>query len=145
MNLFRTCIHVRPSPLHSLWSHCVQPSSESLKSDATAVARHLVENVGIEELVIHGESIGGMAAAGASKALTEKLNKNSGISLLICDRTFCNLEAVAQRLIGEVAFCHGVYVCTLFLESDAYVFRHRGLDGKRNTTPYTFLEYGCCK
>jgi len=77
-----------------------KPSSESLKSDATAVARHLVENVGIDELVIHGESIGGMAAAGASRVLTEKSNNNSGVSLLICDRTFCNLEAVAQRLIG---------------------------------------------
>ncbi len=81
----------------------MKPSSESLKADATAVARHLVENVGIDQLVIHGESIGGMAAAGASRALTEKVNNHSGVSLLICDRTFCNLEAVAQRLIGERA------------------------------------------
>lgn len=58
------------------------------------------------QLIIHGESIGGMAAAGAARALTEKgkpdiTTGRSSVSLLICDRTFCNLEAVAQRLVGE--------------------------------------------
>ncbi|KAL7533203.1 hypothetical protein ACHAXR_005101, partial [Thalassiosira sp. AJA248-18] len=83
-----------------------KPSSESLKSDAAAVARHLVDVVGVDELIIHGESIGGMAAAGAARALTAtKATTTTAIpkltTLLICDRTFCNLEAVAQRLVGQ--------------------------------------------
>ena len=89
----------------------MKPSSESLKLDATAVARHLLEDVGVDQLIIHGESIGGMAAAGAARALTATSNfhaetKGGTVSLLICDRTFCNLEAVAQRLIGR-------YICTI--------------------------------
>jgi hypothetical protein len=50
--------------------------------------------------VIHGESIGGVAAAGAARKLTESPFLKDKVSLLICDRTFCNLEAVAQRLVG---------------------------------------------
>ena len=75
------------------------PSSESLKADATDVATYIVENIGVDQLIIHGESIGGMSAAGAARALTES-GRNDTISLLICDRAFCNLNAVAQRLVG---------------------------------------------
>lgn len=78
-----------------------KPSSESLKLDALAVARYLVDVVGVDELIIHGESIGGMAAAGAARTLsTTRANPNSSL-LLICDRTFSNLEGVAQRLVGR--------------------------------------------
>jgi hypothetical protein len=86
-----------------------KPSSESLKLDATSVARHIVDVIGVDELVIHGESIGGMAAAGAARELTtvkpsssQHSNNDTTTSIvLVCDRTFCNLEAVAQRLIGR--------------------------------------------
>ena len=78
-----------------------KPSSESLKSDAAVVARYLVDVVGVDELIIHGESIGGMAAAGAARALTAITGVPKVSALLICDRTFCNLEAVAQRLVGK--------------------------------------------
>jgi len=89
-----------------------KPSSESLKSDAAAVAHHIVDVIGVDELVIHGESIGGMAAAGAARALTTATTSTVGATtttkppknhstLLICDRTFCNLEAIAQRLVGQ--------------------------------------------
>jgi len=80
------------------------PSSESLKADATAVAAHIVENIGVDQLIIHGESIGGMGAAGAARALTAESTakgRSSTVSLLVCDRTFCNLNAVAQRLVGS--------------------------------------------
>ena len=80
------------------------PSSESLKADATAVANHIVENIGVDQLIIHGESIGGMGAAGAARALTAgstAAGRSSHVSLLVCDRTFCNLNAVAQRLVGS--------------------------------------------
>eukprot|EP00986_Skeletonema_menzelii_P011764 scaffold6170_cov136-Skeletonema_menzelii.AAC.9 len=80
------------------------PSSESLKADATAVAKHIVENIGVDQFIIHGESIGGMGAAGAARALTvgsTAAGRSSNVSLLVCDRTFCNLNAVAQRLVGS--------------------------------------------
>jgi len=80
-----------------------KPSSESLKLDAAIVARHIVDVIGVDELIIHGESIGGMAAAGAAKALTAtSSSQHPNVStILVCDRTFCNLEAVAQRLVGR--------------------------------------------
>ena len=52
--------------------------------------------------MLHGESIGGLSAAGAARALTPaSAAKECPVSLLICDRTFCNLESVAQRLVGQ--------------------------------------------
>lgn len=78
-----------------------KPSSESLKLDALAVARHLVDVAGVDELIIHGESIGGMAAAGAARTLSATRAKRKSALLLICDRTFSNLEGVAQRLVGR--------------------------------------------
>ena len=86
-----------------------KPSSESLKLDAAIVARHIVNVIGVDELIIHGESIGGMAAAGAAKALTAtSSSQHPNVStILVCDRTFCNLEAVAQRLVGRWDWeCH---------------------------------------
>lgn len=81
-----------------------KPTSQTLKLDAVAVAKHILEYENVNQLIIHGESIGGMAAAGAARALSHSSNStltNGNVSLLICDRTFCNLEAVAQRLVGS--------------------------------------------
>uniref|UniRef100_A0A7S1Z1N8 Uncharacterized protein n=1 Tax=Trieres chinensis TaxID=1514140 RepID=A0A7S1Z1N8_TRICV len=90
----------------ALWDFA--PSAQTLKTDAHAVARHLVTELGVERLVVHGESIGGMAAAGAARRLGEKgavdmsLNRRaSHPALLLCDRSFSNLEGVAQRLVGS--------------------------------------------
>jgi len=100
-----------------------KPTSESIKNDAVIVAKHIVNAIGVEHLVIHGESIGGMAAACAAKELCISTSggtttscptalsgggggeldeqRKKQPSLLFCDRTFCNLEAVAQRLVGS--------------------------------------------
>ena len=81
-----------------------KPTSQTLKLDAVAVAHHILEYENVNQLIIHGESIGGMAAAGAARALSHSSNattSSGNVSLLICDRTFCNLEAVAQRLVGS--------------------------------------------
>ena len=56
-----------------------------------------------------GESIGGMAAAGAANALTAaSSSQHPNVSTILpFDRTFCNLEAVAQRLVGRWDWeCH---------------------------------------
>jgi len=76
------------------------PNPDSLRMDGLAVSNHIVSQMGVESLIIHGESIGGVAASGTARKLTEKSHLKDKVSLLICDRTFCNLEAVAQRLIG---------------------------------------------
>jgi hypothetical protein len=77
-----------------------QPTPDTLRADGVAVANHLLLDSGIEQLFIHGESIGGVAAAGTARYLSQSALRNK-LSLLICDRTFCNLEAIAQRLVGH--------------------------------------------
>lgn len=76
------------------------PTPETLRQDGTTVAQHLIDDLGIQQLVIHGESIGGVAASGAGRFLSHHPAYFPKICLLVCDRTFCNLEAVAQRLVG---------------------------------------------
>eukprot|EP00978_Attheya_sp_CCMP212_P001013 scaffold2089_cov55-Attheya_sp.AAC.3 len=77
-----------------------KPTPDSLRADAFAVASHVIGDIGVEQLVLHGESIGGMAAAGAARRVSHHSQLSSKLALLICDRTFCNLEATAQRLVG---------------------------------------------
>jgi pimeloyl-ACP methyl ester carboxylesterase len=76
------------------------PRPDTLRSDGIAVALHLLNHLGVENLVIHGESIGGVAASAAGRYLSSLPSARDKVSLLVCDRTFCNLEAVAQRLVG---------------------------------------------
>ena len=83
-----------------------KPSPESLKSDATSMATHIIEKIGVAKFLIHGESIGGMAAAGAANRISQREYLDSHSlpitypNLLLCDRTFCNLNATAFRLVG---------------------------------------------
>ncbi|GAX21865.1 hypothetical protein FisN_30Hh066 [Fistulifera solaris] len=77
-----------------------RPTTDTLREDGTTVALHLLNDLGIQKLVVHGESIGGVAASGVGHRLSQMPGTQSKISLLICDRTFCNLESVAQRLVG---------------------------------------------
>ncbi len=79
---------------------CVQPTPATLRADGVAVATHLITEGGVDSLIIHGESIGGVAATGTARYLSQSSSTKDKISLLICDRTFSNLEAVSQRLVG---------------------------------------------
>ena len=76
------------------------PTPDTLRADGFAVSSHIISQMGVESLIIHGESIGGVAASGTARKCTENTHLKDKVSLLICDRTFCNLEAVAQRLVG---------------------------------------------
>lgn len=71
------------------------PTPSSLKKDTEVVVRYLRETRQVQKLVLHGESIGGMMACHAANIC--------GADLLICDRTFCSLDAVAERLMGSWA------------------------------------------
>jgi hypothetical protein len=61
----------------------------------------LITELGVDSLILHGESIGGMAAAGAGRGLTNMESTRDKVALLVCDRTFANLQAIAQRLVGN--------------------------------------------
>jgi len=84
-----------------------KPSPASLKADATATASHIIEKLRVDKFLIHGESIGGMAASGAANVISNRKYVDSNSlpvtypTLLICDRTFCNLNATAFRLVGS--------------------------------------------
>ena len=77
------------------------PTPDTLRQDGVAVANFIVGELGVESLIIHGESIGGVAASRSAQTLSLQPSTRNKIGLLICDRTFCNLEAVAQRLVGN--------------------------------------------
>ena len=86
-----------------------KPTPSSLKADALAMAIHISNEIGVKHLIIHGESIGGMAASSAAQSMSEMKKSDEDVTsipvsqptLLICDRTFCNLNAVAQHLVGH--------------------------------------------
>lgn len=65
------------------------PSPAANCRDCLALVRHLKGVLGVKRIVMHGESIGGLCAAhvGSHEAL---------VDLLVVDRTFANLGAVAQ-------------------------------------------------
>ncbi|RHY18474.1 hypothetical protein DYB36_010219, partial [Aphanomyces astaci] len=68
------------------------PSPHANNVDGMAMVRHLQVVQGVTRLAVHGESIGGMVATYVAKHA-------AGIELLVADRTFANLPAVAQRLV----------------------------------------------
>ena len=71
------------------------PSPPALKADVELVVKYLKDNRRVSKLIVHGESIGGMMACHAAKVC--------GVDMLVCDRTFCSLDAVAERLLGAWA------------------------------------------
>ena len=72
------------------------PSPNNCKEDIITIFNYLSEQLHIKKFIVHGESIGGMVACYLAK------EKSNQIDLLICDRTFCSLDAVASRLIHNV-------------------------------------------
>ena len=79
------------------------PTPARLKADTECVIKYLREVKKIKKLLLHGESIGGMMACHGAKVC--------GTDLLICDRTFCSLDAVAERLLGTWASFGLNYIC----------------------------------
>lgn len=75
------------------------PTPYRMKRDGAAVVEYLVEDKNVQNLIIHGESIGGMVASHiASHSRYKHL-----IKLLICDKSFASLDSVAARMLGEWA------------------------------------------
>ncbi|CAM9401835.1 unnamed protein product, partial [Ectocarpus sp. 12 AP-2014] len=68
-------------------------SPANINKDVREVVTYLRERVGVTRLAVHGESIGGVAAASVAR-------HSQQVDLLILDRSFSSLSAVAQRLMG---------------------------------------------
>eukprot|EP01036_Dinobryon_divergens_P033892 gene33892-43786_t len=71
------------------------PSPTAVKRDGVAVTKYLQRELSPQSLIVHGESIGGMVAC--------HIAKECNIDILICDRTFASLDAVAFRMMGSWA------------------------------------------
>ncbi|CAB9500052.1 whole genome shotgun sequence [Seminavis robusta] len=78
-----------------------KPTPDTLRADGVALASYIARDQSVASLVIHGESIGGVAASRSAQTLSTVPIMREKLQLLVCDRTFCNLEAVAQRLVGN--------------------------------------------
>jgi hypothetical protein len=105
-----------------------KPTPHTLRDDATVVGKHIITEAGYSSLVIHGESIGGLASSGAARALSQSPATKDKLSLLLCDRTFCNLEATAQRLVGK--FTPKTPVMFLFLRLTFFTLSELQEDGQ---------------
>lgn len=79
------------------------PTPDRLKSDVEVIVRYLRDVKKVPKLVVHGESIGGMMACHAVS--------RCGADVLVCDRTFSSLDAVAERLLGPWASWGVRWVC----------------------------------
>ncbi|KAG5179195.1 hypothetical protein JKP88DRAFT_350016 [Tribonema minus] len=68
------------------------PTPARLQADACEAVQYLRERQGMQHVMVHGESIGGMVAAAAAARCQ--------VDLAVLDRTFSSLPAAAQRLMG---------------------------------------------
>lgn len=68
------------------------PSPMAVMRDAEALVRHVRKELGATRIAVHGESIGGMVACHVARHC-------EGVELLVADRTFSTLSAVADRLM----------------------------------------------
>ena len=75
------------------------PTPYRLKSDGMAVMKYIIEVKHVTHVIIHGESIGGMVAAHIASHSVYK----DHIRMLICDKSFGSLDAIAARMMGTWA------------------------------------------
>lgn len=69
-----------------------RPTPSSIKSDADLVMKYILDHYSYPKIIVHGESIGGMIGC--------HIAANHKVDLLVCDRTFASLDAVASRLMA---------------------------------------------
>ena len=71
------------------------PSPSALRRDATTLATFLRADLGARRIIVHGESLGGIAACHLAHA--------GVVDLLIADRTFDTLPRTARAMLGAWA------------------------------------------
>lgn len=96
------------------------PSPAKNGSDAVAVVEYLRSTCNVPSLLVHGESIGGMAATHVAYhfATVDEGSKRSFVSALVADRTFANLAIEAQYLTGLRAAATALPLATCWLSRD---------------------------
>uniref|UniRef100_K3WPB4 AB hydrolase-1 domain-containing protein n=1 Tax=Globisporangium ultimum (strain ATCC 200006 / CBS 805.95 / DAOM BR144) TaxID=431595 RepID=K3WPB4_GLOUD len=72
------------------------PSPYEHNMDGMAIVEYLKVQRGIKKIAVHGESIGGLVA-------TYLASHSKDVDVLVVDRTFANLPALAQRLVASWA------------------------------------------
>ncbi|RLN96439.1 hypothetical protein BBJ28_00016678 [Nothophytophthora sp. Chile5] len=72
------------------------PNPEMHNLDALALVEYLKTERGMKKIAVHGESIGGMVA-------TYLARKSPHVNVLIADRTFSSVPALAQRMVASWA------------------------------------------
>ncbi|KAL4130000.1 hypothetical protein PRIC2_006006 [Phytophthora ramorum] len=72
------------------------PSPEMHNLDGIAIVNYLKSERGMKKIAVHGESIGGLVA-------TYVARKSPHVNVLIADRTFATVPALAQRMIAKWA------------------------------------------
>eukprot|EP01029_Cantina_marsupialis_P021152 TRINITY_DN502_c0_g1_i1.p1 TRINITY_DN502_c0_g1~~TRINITY_DN502_c0_g1_i1.p1 ORF type:complete len:1509 (+),score=414.87 TRINITY_DN502_c0_g1_i1:88-4614(+) len=72
------------------------PHPSTVGSDGEAVVRYLRRNLNLTKIGVHGISVGGLCATQIAKRCEE-------IDVLIADRTFASLRAIASHLFGSWA------------------------------------------
>lgn len=75
------------------------PTPYRMKQDGLAVLNYLVEMKNVRSVIVHGESVGGMIASHMARYSVHR----DCIRLLVCDKSFGSLDAVASRLMGTWA------------------------------------------
>jgi hypothetical protein len=80
------------------------PSPAGNNADGDAICEHLRTQLGVTQIIVHGESIGGLVA--------NHCGAHCKIDMLIVDRTFSNLNVVASHLIGV---CRGLLIVGVML------------------------------
>jgi pimeloyl-ACP methyl ester carboxylesterase len=81
------------------------PDPNRVKRDGITVANFLREERGVINLVVHGQSMGGMVATHIAA------HSKQGCQLLVCDRSFSSLDAAGSRLMGSWAGWGLRWVC----------------------------------
>lgn len=71
------------------------PNPSLLKQDAEKVFDYVMKEFHPRDILVHGESIGGMVAC--------HLARHRPIHALVCDRTFGSLDAAARRILAQWA------------------------------------------
>lgn len=75
------------------------PTPYRMKRDGETVLEYLVQHMKVTSIILHGESIGGMVAA----HIACRSKYKHMVKMLICDKAFGSLDAVASRMLGSWA------------------------------------------
>ena len=114
------------------------PYPDAVRADALVVAKYLKNDRQVGRLVLHGESIGGLSACHVARRLGL-----GQVDLLICDRTFASLDAVAARLLGWTTPTHTFTHTHTHTHTPTHTHTHTHTHTYLHTHTHTFSNTPC--